>query len=61
MIFMDWVGFGKPSGEGFLLEITRHLARRCGRASGHGFCGVLKWLYYFYVKDVGLVGAGVSL
>ena len=36
MIFMDSVGFGRSSGEGFLLESARHLARRRSRVAGHG-------------------------
>ena len=37
MIFMGLVGLGGSSGEGFLVESTRHLARRRSRAFGHGF------------------------
>ena len=61
MIFMGLVNLSGPSGEGFLVESTRHLARRRGRTSGHGLYRDLKWLLCFYVRNVGLVGAGVSL
>ena len=40
MIFMGLVCFGGSRGEGFLVESTRHLARRRGRASGCGRLGL---------------------
>ena len=41
---MGLADFSGLSGECFLVESTRHLARRRSRASGHGFAKVLKWL-----------------
>ena len=34
MIFIGLVDLGRSRGECFLVESTRHLARRCGRTSG---------------------------
>ena len=38
MIFMDLAGFGGSSGECFLVESTRHLARRRSRVADDWFC-----------------------
>jgi len=47
MIFLGLVGLGGLNGEGFLVDSTRHLARRRSRVAGHGACGALMWFVLF--------------